>query len=141
MLRREIANQLFGADVNTSAEEIQQAFNEEIKSMAVPMFIRGAKQRAAVNELLREHYEDICLTFRYYGGLGSKAELIENANRSLHKSGGDGGGEGEDNEDTISFSEFMQFVQQSRIWDNDGGSEGLESSGNYTHDTLRCFVW
>ena len=93
-------------------------------------------QAAPLEQLLREHYEDICLTFRYYGGLGSKAELIENANRSLHKSGGEGGRR-RDNEDTISFSEFMQFVQQSRIWDNDGGSEGLESSRAITLTTLK----
>jgi hypothetical protein len=99
----------------------------------------GATQRAAVNELLREHYDDICLTFRYYGGLGSKAEMIESADKLLHASGasGDGDGDGDDNEDTISFSEFMQFVQQSRIWDNDGGSEGLESSRAITMTTLK----
>ena len=139
MLRREIANQLFGADVNTSPEDIQRAFEDEIQAMAVPMFIRGAKQRAAVNEKLREHYDDICLTFRYYGGLGSKADIIENANKSLHKSGGgNGDGDGaDDNDETISFSEFTQFVQQSRIWDYDGGSEGLESSRAITMNTLK----
>ena len=145
MLRREIANQLFGADVNASPQDIQRAFEEEVKAMAVPMFIRGAKQRTAINEHLRQAYDDICLTFRYYGGLGSKAEIIENTNKSLHSlgkknkadgSGGDGGND-DDNEETISFNEFMQFVKQSRIWDNDGGSEGLESSRAITLTTLK----
>ena len=140
MLRREIANQLFGADVNASPQDIQRAFEEEIQAMAVPMFIRGAKQRAAINEHLRQAYDDICLTFRYYGGLGSKAEIIENTNKSLHSLGNksaDGKGGDDDNDETISFNEFMQFVKQSRIWDNDGGSEGLESSRAITLTTLK----
>ena len=124
VLRREIANQLFGADVNTSPEEVQKAFEEELKEMSMPMFIRGAKQRTLINELLREGYEDICLTFRFYGGLGSKADVIENATKDLYKKVGNKEEE-EDNDDTISFNEFHQFVKQSRIYggSGDGGSK------------------
>ncbi len=137
MLRREIANQLFGADVNTSPEEIQRAFEEELKEMAMPMFIRGAKQRNAVNAALREAYDDICLTFRYYGGLGNKADVIENAEQSLRKPREDAD---DDNEETISFSEFMTFVKQSRIWHEEkGGPPPIGSHGNgiITMQTLK----
>ena len=132
VLRREIANQLFGDDVNFSPEEIEQAFQDELKEMSIPMFIRGVKQRNRINDLLHEAYEDICLTFRFYGGLGSKADLIENANDMLRKPVEE---EEEDNDDTISFNEFMQFVQQSRIWDANGGSS--KGGGTITIATLK----
>ena len=135
VLRREIANQLFGADVNTSEEEIQKAFEEELNEMSMPMFIRGAKQRNIINALLREHYDDICITFRFYGGLGSKADLIENAEELLRKPKNEDDGK-DDNDDTISFNEFMQFVKQSRLWDSTGDSK-KGGAGQITLATLK----
>jgi hypothetical protein len=134
VLRREIANQLFGADVNTSPEEVQLAFEEEMKEMSMPMFIRGAKQRNLIYELLRTGYEDICLTFRFYGGLGSKADIIENAAAGLFKKKEEE--EKEDNDDTISFNEFQQFVKQSRIWDSIGDTK-KGGAGAITVSTLK----
>lgn len=134
VLRREIANQLFGADVNTSPEEVQLAFEEEVKEVSMPMFIRGTKQRNLVHELLRESYDDICLTFRFYGGLGSKADLIENATKDLFKQ--NEGEEDQDNDDTISFNEFQQFVKQSRIWNATGDSK-KDSAGSINRATLK----
>jgi hypothetical protein len=134
ILRREIANQLFGADVNTSPEEVQKAFENELNEMSMPMFIRGAKQRNQVNNLLRDYYDDICITFRFYGGLGSKADLIENAEQSLRKP--KNSDEEEDNDETISFNEFMQFVKQSRIWDSTGDSK-KGGAGQITMATLK----